>query len=174
MSLSMLLPDHSQEGGRVHGESAFTFAVIFLPYTRYSQGMVQSKPQNSLGNTHLDAVTGRGVGEGVRESGGKVAGSLKRPKGTRPQPKMVSIAEEEEDSGGESRRAKRAKMAVKVAMQKGQDEKTKQGQGITQRQLRSRAGQSSTETEAPLDKSPPITGKRKRATTKPKYVYAID
>jgi len=167
----MLLPDHSQEGGRVHGESAFTFAVIFFTIHKVQSRHGPVQAPKFIGQY---AVTGEGVGEGVRESGGKVAGSPKRPKGTRPQPKMVSIAEEEEDSGGESRRAKRAKMAVKVAMQKGQDEKTKQGQGISQRQLRSRAGQSSTETEAPVDKSPPITGKQKRATTKPKYVYAID
>jgi hypothetical protein len=135
--------------------------------------MVQSKPQNTSDNTCVDGVGGKGVGEGVRNSGGKVSGSQKRAKGTRPQPELVPIVEEEEDSGGESRRAKGNKIRAKVVISKGQDKRT-EGQGLSQRAKRSRGGQSSAETEAPVHKTPPITGKRKRETDKPRYVCFIE
>jgi hypothetical protein len=98
----------------------------------YSYGMVQSEPRTSFDNTHLDAVAGKRVGEGAGNSGGKVAGSQRRAKRTRPQPELVPIVEEEEDSGGESRRAKRVKMPVKVELRRGQDVMTERGPGSSE------------------------------------------
>ena len=140
----------------------------------YSQGMVPSKPQNTSDNTRVDGGGGKGVGEGVRKSGGKVSGSQKRAKGTRLQPELGPIVEEEEeDSGGESRRAKGDKMRATVVISKGQNKRT-EGQGLSQRAKRRRVGQSSAETEAAVDKTPPITGKRKWDTATPKYVCFIE